>query len=34
LGVNNNKNDWNHIERQAGLNGWIGKLADGSVTTV
>lgn len=34
LGVNNNKNDWNHIERQAGLNAWIGKLADGSVTTV
>lgn len=34
LGVNNNKNDWNHIERQAGLNCWIGKLADGTVTTV
>ena len=34
LGVNNNKNDWNHIERQAGLNAWIGKLSDGSVTTV
>ena len=34
LGVNTNKNDWNHIERQAGLNAWIGKLADGTVTTV
>jgi hypothetical protein len=34
LGVNSAKNDWNHIERQAGLNCWIGKLADGTVTTV
>lgn len=34
LGVNKNHNDWNHIERQAGLNCWVGKLADGSVTTV
>ena len=34
LGVNAYKNDWNHIERQAGLNAWIGKLADGTVTTV
>jgi hypothetical protein len=34
LGVNPNKNDWNHIYRQAGLNCWIGKLADGTVTTV
>ena len=34
LGVNKNRNDWNHIERQAGLNCWVGKLADGSVTTV
>ena len=34
LGKNNNSNDWNHIKRQAGLNCWIGKLADGSVTTV
>ena len=34
LGTNINKNDWNHIERQAGLNCWIGKLADGTVTTV
>ena len=34
LGTNTNKNDWNHIERQAGLNCWIGKLADGTITTV
>ena len=34
LGKNTNSNDWNHIDRQAGLNCWIGKLADGTVTTV
>jgi flagellum-specific peptidoglycan hydrolase FlgJ len=34
LGTNTNKNDWNHITREAGLNCWIGKLADGTVTTV
>lgn len=34
LGTNSYKNDWNHIDRQAGLNCWIGKLADGSVATV
>lgn len=34
LGTNTSKNDWNHITRQAGLNCWIGKLADGTVTTV
>ena len=34
LGVNKNKNDWNHIEIQAGLNAWIGKLADGTVTSI
>ena len=34
LGTNGNRNDWNHINRQAGLNCWIGKLADGTVTTV
>lgn len=28
LGKNAYNNDWNHIERQAGLNAWIGKLAD------
>ena len=34
LGVNQYHNDWNHITRQAGLNAWIGKLANGTVTTV
>ena len=34
LGTNQYKNDWNHIDHQAGLNCWIGKLADGTVTTV
>ena len=34
LGTNKYKNDWNHVAKQAGLNAWIGKLADGSVTTV
>ena len=34
LGKNTNKNDWNHVSTQAGLNAWIGKLADGSVTTI
>lgn len=34
LGKNNNRNDWNHISHQAGLNAWIGKLADGTVATV
>lgn len=34
LGVNQYGNDWNHINHQAGLNAWIGKLADGSVATV
>ena len=34
LGVNKNKNDWNHIERQAGLNAWVGKLANGTVTSI
>ena len=34
LGANTSKNDWNHITRQAGLNCWIGKLANGTVTTV
>ncbi len=34
LGKNKYNNDWNHIKRDAGLNAWIGKLADGSVTTV
>lgn len=34
LGKNQYGNDWNHVYRQAGLNCWIGKLADGTVTTV
>ncbi len=34
LGRNPNGNDWNHIYMEAGLNAWIGKLADGTVTTV
>ena len=34
LGVNAYGNDWNHIEREAGLNCWIGALADGTVTTI
>lgn len=34
LGKNINGNDWNHVERYAGLNAWIGKLADGSVTSI
>ena len=28
LGKNQYGNDWNHIVRQAGLNAWIGKLAN------
>ena len=34
LGKNQYNNDWNHIDHQAGLNFWIGKLADGTVTAV
>lgn len=34
IGVNPNHNDWNHTNRQAGVNAFIGKLADGSVATV
>jgi flagellum-specific peptidoglycan hydrolase FlgJ len=34
LGVNKYKNDWNHTEVQAGLSCWIGKLADGTITTI
>lgn len=34
LGKNTNGNDWNHIYIEAGLNAWIGKLADGSVAAV
>ena len=34
LGTNTNRNDWNHASVQAGLNFWIGKLADGTVAAV
>ncbi len=34
LGKNKYGNDWNHKYRKAGMNCWIGKLADGSVATV
>lgn len=34
LGKNQYANDWNHIYREAGLNFWIGKLADGTVTAI
>ena len=34
LGKNQYKNDWNHISVEAGLNAWIGKLANGTVATV
>ncbi len=33
LGKNQYGNDWNHISIQAGVNAFIGKLADGSVAT-
>lgn len=34
LGKNQYNNDMNHINREMGVNAWIGKLADGTVTTV
>lgn len=34
LGKNRYGNDWNHKYRKAGMNCWIGKLADGTVATV
>ena len=34
LGKNKYGNDWNHIYRTAGLNCWIGKLANDEVATV
>ena len=34
LGKNLYGNDWNHISHSAGMNCWIGQLADGTVTTV
>ena len=34
IGKNLYGNDWNHIERQAGLNAWVGKLADGTIASI
>ena len=34
IGVNRYNNDFNHITREAGLNAWIGKLDDGTVTSI
>jgi len=34
IGKNTYGNDWNHTSVQAGLNCWIGKLADGTVAAV
>ena len=34
LGKNKYNNDFNHIVRYAGLNCWVGKLADGTLATV
>ena len=34
IGKNKYGNDWNHIDRDAGVHAWIGKLADGSIATV
>ena len=34
LGKNKYGNDWNHVTKKAGLNAWIGKLADNSVTSI
>lgn len=34
IGDNYYDNDWNHVRVEAGVNAWIGKLADGTVSTV
>ena len=34
LGKNQYANDWNHAYREAGMNCWVGKLQDGTVSTV
>ena len=34
LGKNSNGNDWNHISVQAGLNAWIGELANGDIASI
>lgn len=33
IGKNNNGNDWNHIDKNAGVNAFIGKFQDGTVGT-
>lgn len=34
IGVNKNGNDWNHIDREAGVHAFVGKLASGEVAAV
>lgn len=34
IGKNNYGSDWNHTQVSAGVNAWIGKMADGSVAAV
>lgn len=34
IGNNLNRNDWNHITLNTGVHAFIGKLADGTITTV
>lgn len=34
IGKNTSRTDWNHSSQQAGVNAWIGALADGSVAAV
>lgn len=34
LGKNKYNNDWNHTDRNAGMNFWVGKLADSTVAAV
>lgn len=34
IGKNNNRNDWNHIQLDAGVNAFIGTLANGTVAAV
>ena len=34
IGTNPYKNDWNHVAKNAGLNAWIGTLANGDITAI
>ena len=34
LGVNSSHNDWNHTDRRAGVHFFVGKLADGTISSV